>query len=239
VLLAVGVGLVPFAIAVDAFDQTEMMTEVSLPPPAYAVGEVVTIPVDPPIVAPATVDPTTTARRGMAVQVAETVPAPPRPLTAREVCNSLTYIAYDPGPSGACFRAVTAERGWSPERIESWFPFIVSEFSGVIQGESAHCWNVRRGEIIEAGEVCNESNKTVINGPHDDAGFGQATSVWHGRNGYLCKHHGYCGVFSVIASPYDSMLATIVLLIEHSGSDPWCWSVRARDYHDCWEAPDR
>jgi hypothetical protein len=116
----------------------------------------------------------------------------------------------------------------------------VSEFSGVIQGESAHCWNVRRGEIIEAFEVCNEANKTVISGPHEDAGFGQVTSVWYGSRGWLCKTHGYCGVYSIIASPYDSMLSSIVLLVEHSGSGPWCYSSRARDYHDCDRlAPDR
>lgn len=175
--------------------------------------------------------------RGGQIVVDDTIPPPP--MSARQVCNSLTYVAYDPGPSGLCFRAVTAERGWSAERIASWFPFIVSEYSGVIQGESGHCWNVRRNEIIEAGEVCNEANKTRIGPLGDDVGFGQATSVWHGRNGWLCTEHGYCGVHSILASPYDSMLATIVLLVEYQGSGPWCFDARSRNYHQCWEAPDR
>lgn len=172
--------------------------------------------------------------RGGQIVIDDTLPPP----SAREICNSLTYVAYDPGPSGTCFRAVTQERGWGA-KTDAWFGFIVSEYSGVIQGESGHCWNVRRNEIIEAGEVCNEANKTRIGPLGDDTGFGQVTAVWWGRRGVLCTDYGYCGPNSILASPYDSMLASIVIPVELEGSKPWCYSSHARSYHQCWEAPDR
>lgn len=175
-------------------------------------------------------------RRLNATQVTDTIPPPPRP--ASDICNSLTYRSYDSRPSGICFRAVTAERGWSRARIDSWFPFIVSEFSGVIQGESAHCWNVRRGEIIEGGRVCNEANKTRHTNA-EDVGFGQATSSLWGSRGVLCVKHGVCSPGQILASPYTSMLYSIVLVVEELGSQPWCYDSRARSYHQCWEAPDR
>lgn len=234
VCCVLAVPLAAVALALDA--GTEVLE--TMPEAQYVAEPVVTIPADPPAISvAATVGEAAFPDRGIMIQVAETVPPPPPP-SARQVCNSLTYVAYDPGPSGTCFRAITQERGWGG-KTDLWFPFIVSEFSGVIQGESGHCWNVRRNEIIEAGEVCNEANKTRIGPLGDDVGFGQATSVWHGRNGWLCREHGYCGVNSILASPYDSMLATIVLLVEYQGSAPWCYSSHARSYHQCWEAPDR
>lgn len=168
-------------------------------------------------------------------QVTPLVPPP----SAAVVCNSMTYVGYDPGPSGICFRAVTAQRGWSEARTNAWFPFIISEYSSVVQGESAHCWNVRRNEIIEAGEVCNEANKTIIGPRGEDAGFGGATSSLWGQGAILCEGWGVCSYQQILASPYTSMLYSIVIPVEELGSRPWCYSARSIEYHDCWEAPDR
>ena len=180
------------------------------------------------------------------IQATATLPPPP---PAREICNGLTYVAYDPNPTYACFIAITSERGWMPQTQDAWDDFLIWEFSGVIQGESSHCWNMRFGDRISAGEPC-----TAKRGPGtgEDSGFGQATCVLYGpvgsrctdyRGGVLCLKHGYCSGASIVASPYDSMLASVVLLVEmgrpNGGSDPWCYDADARRYHQCWEAPDR
>lgn len=201
------------ALAVNAFDQSAMM--------------------DPGIV-------NREAVRGVPFQTTDTIPPPPKP-SATMTCNSITYRAHDPLPVGRCFRAITAERGWSPARIDSWFPFIVSEMdSGVISKESDFCWNIRRGEVVPAGEVCNDANKErYLSRLGEDTGFGQATSSLWGRGGILCVDHGVCSSAQILVSPYTSMLYSIVIPVERNGSQPWCFAGWAIDYHDCWEAPDR
>jgi hypothetical protein len=165
------------------------------------------------------------------------------PPSAAEVCNSLTYYGYDPKPTYQCFIAVTSERGWMPQTQDAWDDFLVWDFAGVIQGESSHCWNMRFGDRIGAGEPCTSKRGP---GTGEDSGFGQATCVLYcaHRGGVLCLKHGYCSGAEIVASPFDSMLASVVLLVEmgrpNGGSDPWCYDARARDYHDCARlAPDR
>jgi hypothetical protein len=177
-----------------------------------------------------------TADRLERYQATPTLPPPPQ--TAREVCNIQTYIAYDPGPSRICWRAVTAERGWTQAEIDAWQPFVIDEFSGVLQGESVHCWNLRFGDRVNAGEPCTQA-RLLHRG--EDAGFGAATLSWYGRNATLCKNHGVCSAEQIVAEPYTSMLYSVVLLVEYDGRGPWCFRTPwdAWYYHDCWEAPGR
>jgi hypothetical protein len=160
------------------------------------------------------------------------------PPPAADLCNSMTYTAYDEMPVAACYRAVTAERGWHQSTIAAWEPFLITNFTGVTQGESSQCWNMRGGDRITSGEPCTDVRRT--SSPGSDTGFGQATRVlWGAPDGILCARHGYCSWQSILASPYDSMLSSVVLLVEDLGSDPWCFADWARAYHECWRAPDR
>lgn len=170
-------------------------------------------------------------------QVSNTLPPP----SAKEICGSMSYRAYEhhaQSPAAICYRAVAAEQGWSTEKIQAWQPFLITEFSGVIQGESSSCWNLRNGDRITAGELCTAVRRTTS--PGSDTGWGQVTSIWYGPGDYLCER-GYCGWRSIIASPYDSMLASVILPVEmgrpYGGSDPWCFSAWARSYHRCAETP--
>lgn len=170
-------------------------------------------------------------------QVVDTL-APP---TAREVCNSLTYVAYNALPVVQCYRAVTAERGWHVSTIDAWQAWLITDPWSVTQGESSQCPNLRGGDRIVAGENC--LNKRSDPSPGSDTGFGQVTSIWYGHGDYLCER-GYCGWQSIVASPFDSMVASVVLPVEMGrpwgGSDPWCrFAQWAFEYHRCERAPDR
>lgn len=178
-----------------------------------------------------------TAERQAMVQATDTVP----PLTARDVCNGLVYYSYRVEEARICYRAVAAERGWLPQTIDVWQPFVVDETdSSILAGESAYCWNMRRGDLVNIGAPCTE--KWHWRGNQEDSGWGAATYVWYNPStGPLCLGYGYCSGAEIVASPYDSMLASVILLIELDGSGPWCFTRpwNSIGYHDCWEAPDR
>lgn len=166
---------------------------------------------------------------------------PEPPPTARVVCNMATYYAYDndaDSPAAKCYRAVAAEEGWSAQKIAAWQPFLITNFSGVIQGESSSCWNLRGGDAIAAGENC--LNKRSARYPGEDTGWGQATSSLWGRNAVLCINFGVCSPQHILESPHSSMLNSIIRVVDHSGgSRAWCWTGWAVTYHQCWTAPDR
>lgn len=170
----------------------------------------------------------TRARRlDNAVQVTPTIPQQ----TTREIVNSLPYQHYNDVPAMKAFRLVAAEHGWSSTRIESWAPFI----RDVMLGESAFCWNRRRGDIVKSYSVgCIITRQ----GTHEDVGFGQVTTSWYGAGAILCTKYGVCHSGQILASPYDSMLYSIVIPIEEAGSQSWCYSSAARSYHRCGLAPD-
>jgi hypothetical protein len=177
-----------------------------------------------------------TADRMERRQVSPTL-APP---SAAETCNSQSYRAYEhhaQSPAAICYRAVAAEQGWDASKIAAWQPFLITEFSGVIQGESSSCWNLRGGDRIAAGEPCSAVRRT--SSPGDDTGWGQATRSLWGSNAHLCLTFGVCHWSQIIASPYDSMLNSVIRVVDHAGSRSWCWVQWAVNYHHCWEAPDR
>lgn len=159
------------------------------------------------------------------------------PPTAAEECNYRIYVAYDPFPVVGCYRAVAAEQGWSVAKIDAWQPFLVTEFSSVTQGESSQCWNLRGGDRIAAGQPCAAVQRTRY--PSDDTGWGQATRSLWGPTAHLCVSFGVCSWQQILADPYSSMLNSVVRVVDYAGSQPWCWAQWAREYHDCWEAPDR
>lgn len=165
-----------------------------------------------------------------AQQVTDTMPPPPKPST-RQIVNSLPYQHYNDIPAMTAYRLVAAERGWTSARIEAWAPFV----RDVMLGESAFCWNRRRGDIVRPYSVgCVITRQ----GRYEDVGFGQVTSSFYGDAGLLCTKYGVCSSGQILASPYDSMLWSLVVPLELDGSHPWCFSGAARSYHNCGLAPD-
>lgn len=171
------------------------------------------------------------AVRGTPFQATDTVPPPPRP-TTRQIVDGLPYQHYNDKPAMQAFALVAAERGWSGEKIRDWSPFV----KDVMLGESAFCWNRRRGDAIISYSVGCIASKQ---GRYEDVGFGQVTTAWYGSNAILCTKYGVCHSSQVLASPYASMLYSIVIPLEEAGSQSWCYSAWARDYHRCDLAPDR
>jgi hypothetical protein len=137
-------------------------------------------------------------------------------------------------PAMQAFELVATDHGWTAERIDLWSPFI----EDVIRGESNGCPNLLRGAVhvfpVEPG--CRLQKQ----GTHEDAGFGQLTSVHHGSRGWLCVEYGVCGRWEVIRDPWTSM-ESMVWLLEREGSQPWCFQgVSAQRRSDCNAlAPDR
>lgn len=167
------------------------------------------------------------ADRGEFVQVGPTVPPP----SIRDIVNALPYQHYNDAPAMKAFRLVAADHGWNSQRIETWAPFV----RDVMLGESAFCWNRRRGDIVASYSMCVITRQ----GRYEDVGFGQVTTSWYGSNAILCVEYGVCRSSQVLASPYASMLYSIVIPIEEAGSRSWCYSAAARSYHNCTLAPDR
>jgi hypothetical protein len=185
------------------------------------------------VVNEAAVSDTPAVRLNNAFQATPTDPPPPKPPTAREIVNGLVYTAQQAGPAMQAFELVAADHGWTADRITEWAPFI----EDVIRGESNFCPNLLRGAVhvfpVEPG--CRLQKQ----GTHEDAGFGQLTSVHHGSKGWLCVEYGVCGRHAVIRDPWTSM-ESLVWLVERQGSQPWCFNAWAIAYHSCDElAPDR
>lgn len=123
------------------------------------------------------------------------------------------------------YRTVAAVRGWTPETIDRWAPFV----EDVMAKESGGCWNLLGGAVMEYPQTgCNIARQ----GHGEDAGVGQVTSAGWGSSGAACKVAGLCSREAVIASPWSSMTAMLVLMEAH-GSFPWCFSDWARALHDC------
>ncbi len=201
-------------------------TDVPAEAPLATTGETAAIQV---AAAVATVH--STPDRGTQIQVTETLPPPP---TAREVCNVLLADQYRRSWAGLpaaqmCFEAIVVERGWHRETIDAWLPFVMTAEGSILHGESDWCPGRRGGQLVD--DFCNITtpNKT----PGEDTGWGQATSSLWGRNAILCLNYGYCGWQSILASRYDDMLASVVLVIEELGSRPWCFAEWAIQLHRC------
>lgn len=169
----------------------------------------------------------TPAQREMnARQITPTVPPP----SISSIVNGLAYQHYNDKPAMQAYRLVAAERGWSSAKIESWAPFV----RDVMLGESAFCWNRRRGDVVLSYSMCVITHR----GTHEDVGFGQATTSLYGDGGVLCAKYGVCSSRQILASPYASMLYSIVIPIEEQGSHPWCYE-GSHGYHKCGLAPGR
>jgi hypothetical protein len=132
-------------------------------------------------------------------------------------------IAYDVG---------TACRGWPREVADRWRPFVHGD---VWAGESGWCWNLLGGGHITTDLGCVMGRV----GTGEDAGIGQVTASWWGRNGRVCLDLGYCSRHAVIASPYDSVMAALYV-IEVGGDQAYCYDDRSRRYHPtCAQFPGR
>ena len=151
---------------------------------------------------------------------------PTEAASVRSQVDQLGYRFHDMTSPMQAFRLVAAERGWTQAEITSWEAAV----SNIIFLESGGCWNLRRGASLpNAGASC-----TTVSGVsrNSDSGFGQVTRIWWKQGAPVCKHSGICSAESVVASPYNSMTALLVVL----ESDPrlrwsYCYNRRARSYH--------
>lgn len=153
----------------------------------------------------------------------------PIPTESEILVNTQTYTWGDPRPAMTAWRLVTAERGWNQADIEAWAPFV----EGVMARESGFCPNVLRGAKIVVLEGCVIARQ----GTHSDAGFAQTIGLWYrGPNALLCRQEGLCSAGAIISTAWNSMTA-FVAVVEHSGSNPWCWTPRLRRGAVCRLAP--
>ena len=121
-------------------------------------------------------------------------------------------------------------RGWPQDVIDRWEPFV---WGDVWARESGWCWNLLGGGQIAQDVGCVMGRV----GTGEDAGIGQLTSAWWGRNGQVCQTLGYCSRHDVIASPYDSVMAALAA-IEYGGKRGYCYDDRSRAYHPtCAQTP--
>ncbi len=149
-------------------------------------------------------------RLGPQIQITPTT-VPPSP---QDIVNNLPYGYGKAEPAQEAFRIVAVTRGWDPVWAEAWVPFVTK----VMSGESAFCWNLRRGATL-----ADPSNCTIgVQGRYSDAGFGQLISIHHGPGRWLCVEEGICGADGVVSSPWNSMTA-LVALVERSGNGAWCY----------------
>jgi hypothetical protein len=148
------------------------------------------------------------ARAEVQIQVTE---PPPRPFDPMQYVNSLEYRALVMDQPMEAYRLVAAWYGWPDDVIEARSTFVFR----IIANESAGCWNAVRWTYFTAGKLCTDHDT----GNHDDAGFFQITSV---LRPLTCEKANICSRDATVASPWNSMLAGIVVLDE-LGKRPWCY----------------
>jgi hypothetical protein len=154
------------------------------------------------------------ARRGPAIQVHE---PPPRPFDPIGYVNSLAYCWQCPEPAMEAYRVVAAWWGWDAWTIEARATFV----QRIMATESAFCWNARAWSY---GTALLMPCEQIGQGTRDDVGFGQITNV---LRPLTCEKAGICSIADTIASPWNSMVAYVVVLDE-LGKRPWCYE---RNHH--------
>jgi len=134
--------------------------------------------------------------------------------------NSLPYSYQSQAPVLEAFRLVTASRGWTAEETASW----ETAMWDIALKESQGCWNVRYGARFAHwdGRGC-----ILKRGGSGASGYGQITGVLHP---VTCEMANLCSGPAIVASPYTSMLA-LVVVIERHGVKPWCYDSYSRRFH--------
>jgi hypothetical protein len=186
-----------------------------------AATETTVVDVAPPPVPTTTTVPITAPAVAHLTAVRVDPPEPPPP-TAAEVCNTLVYDFEEMYGPMICFRAVAAEQGIV--HIAEAEPWIFD----VIVKESGGCPFIRGGDRdIPVG--CTPKHR----GSGSDVGFGQATYSYYGPGGKLCTVYGICSSWQILASPYDSMLNSVVRVAILDGRYGYCDYEGAPRYHAC------
>lgn len=179
----------------------------TLPPVPSTVGQTTNLP--PPLITEAATTTRPAVRAKVQIQVSE---PPPRPFDPMQYVNSLEYRALVMDQPMEAYRLVASWYGWSDDVIETRSTFVFR----IIANESAGCWNAVRWTYFTAGKLCTAHDT----GNHDDAGFFQITSV---LRPLTCEKANICSRDATVASPWNSMLAGIVVLDE-LGKRPWCYN---------------
>lgn len=190
-------------------------------PAADSVPGTIHVQPDLPIAQPA-------AATAVAVRLTTTSTAPVEQaaaFNAADYVNGLTYGWHNMAAPMEAFRVVAISRGWTQTAIDRWTPFTFD----LIAKESGGCPNTKGGDLFVEG-TCDQYTR---HGHAEDSGFGQATYSLFGPTGVTCKALGVCSQAQVIADPWTSMLASVVLPLELLGRYPWCDYAGAGDWHNC------
>lgn len=198
--------------------------------PAPAADTSPTIPIDTIPIDTIPAPQTTVAATATAVAVRVTLAPIETASTAAaldpvDYVNRLPYLHFDLAPAMEAYRVVADARGWSPAVIERWAPFVLD----VMAKESGGCWNLLGGAVMVFPQPGCEIARQ---GRGEDAGVGQVTSAGWGRGGAVCELAGLCSREAVIASPWSSVTAMLVLMEAH-GRYAWCDYDGAPALHDC------
>lgn len=163
-------------------------------------------------------------------------PTPPPGIVCEEPAAPEAHHIMLVEPVRQTFASVACKRGWEPQRILEWWPFV----EDVAMKESMGCFNLRRAPVFVRGTGWGDScvDNLVRNKRTEDSGYGQVTRSGWGPRGVVCRTTGLCSAEQIIESPWNSMTA-LVVFIEHNGSQPWCYNAKARRFHNCSLAPDR
>lgn len=164
--------------------------------------------------------------------VVQLEPQPHATDECRAFLNGLSWEWRNQTIGRIAYRVGAACKGWPQDVIERWEPFVADD---VWAGESGWCWNLLGGGHIGTDLGCVMARV----GTGEDAGIGQVTSSWWGRNGRVCIDLGYCSRDAVIASPYDSVMAALHV-VQVGGDQGYCYDDRSRRYHPtCSQFPSR
>lgn len=176
----------------------------------------------PPVPTTAVVDAPAIATRVAETVTPRTTPAPPPdPCTLEEYVNALPYRRLDPTSANTAYGIVAACLGWTIATIDFYRAGIIDD---ILPGESSLCPLIRGGQ--HAHEDCTPYGKVT----GDDTGWYQLTRAAWGSNAVLCLNHGYCSWQSIVQSPWHSMRAGLLLIME-AGRFPWTWDAWACQFH--------
>lgn len=182
---------------------------------------------DPPL--PPPIEIATPATSHMTARRLDPPPMDPCGPDAQAVVNGLQYQWQNSAPTTTAYRYVATCLGWDTPTQEKWYQFLIQD---VLTGESGHCPYTLGGGTVD--DNCN----VLRRGTKSDTGFFQLIrKYWYAPDQVLCVNHGYCSQDSIIATPWDSMMAGL-LAVMYDGRRPWCYNGDARDLHwSCGSVP--
>lgn len=149
-------------------------------------------------------------------------------LEAQRQANALApehdYLDFETPARVLSIVAMSPEFNLDQAWVDRYVPWMIK----VVQRESAGCYNLRRGGVFAtvSGAGC------VLKSPGHgtDSGYGQVLMSTH--HTWLCRERALCTPSDVTATPWNSAVAFIALVLR-SGPSGWCYTAQLRRGHIC------